>query len=72
VGIFETGSLKLFTHWLPTAILLISASWVSRTIGVSHQHLAQDFLILLKVEISKECLYGIHLLILIRTKNEKL
>jgi hypothetical protein len=38
---FEIGFLKLFAHWLQTAILLISAFWVARITGVSHQHLAQ-------------------------------
>jgi hypothetical protein len=37
---FEIGSCELFIYlgWLQTAILLISASWVARITGVSHQH----------------------------------
>jgi hypothetical protein len=36
---FEIGSHKLFAQcWLRTVILLISASWVARIIGMSHWH----------------------------------
>jgi energy-coupling factor transporter transmembrane protein EcfT len=39
-GFFEIGSLELFDRdWLGTVILLISASWVARITGMSHQHL---------------------------------
>jgi hypothetical protein len=42
LGIFEIGSHELFAWgWLRTTILLISASWVARITGVSHQHLAR-------------------------------
>jgi hypothetical protein len=35
LGIFEIGSCRLFA-WLWTVILMISAYWVARIIGVSH------------------------------------
>jgi hypothetical protein len=39
LGIFKIGSHKLFyPGWLRAMILLISASWVARITGVSHQH----------------------------------
>jgi hypothetical protein len=37
---FQIGAHELFTQgWLQTSILLISASWVARITGMSHQHL---------------------------------
>jgi hypothetical protein len=43
LGIFEIGrvSWTVCPGWLPTVILLISASWVARITGVSHRRLAQ-------------------------------
>jgi hypothetical protein len=36
---FEIGSCELFAQgWLWPMILLISASWIDRITGVSHQH----------------------------------
>jgi hypothetical protein len=41
MSFFDTGSHKLFASGsLQTAVLLISACWVTRITGVSHQHLA--------------------------------
>jgi hypothetical protein len=41
LGIFEVGSLELFVlGWPQTMVLLISASWVVKITGISHQHLA--------------------------------
>jgi hypothetical protein len=38
MGFFEIGSHELFAQdWLQTVILLISASWVARITGMSHQ-----------------------------------
>jgi hypothetical protein len=36
----NTVSQTICPGWLQTMILLISASWVARIIGLSHQHLA--------------------------------
>jgi hypothetical protein len=42
MGFFRIGSHELFCLvWLQTMILLISATCVTRTTGVSHQHLAE-------------------------------
>jgi hypothetical protein len=49
---FEIGSLELFAQgWLQTVILLISASWVARIIGVSHWHLAGLDFLLVKIKV---------------------
>jgi hypothetical protein len=42
LNIFKIASLELFAQgWLQTLILLISAFWVARITGMSHQHPAQ-------------------------------
>jgi hypothetical protein len=42
LGFFEIGSRELYCPgWLPAMILLISASWVARFIGMSHRHPAE-------------------------------
>jgi hypothetical protein len=42
IGFYKIGSCKVFAKdWLQTGILLISASWIARITGVSHQDLSQ-------------------------------
>jgi hypothetical protein len=45
LGIFKIDSQTICPGWLQTAILLISASWVARIRGISHQRPAQLFLL---------------------------
>jgi hypothetical protein len=58
LGFFQDRILwTIFPDWLQTMILLISASWVARITGVSHQHQTQSCELLFEVNIPKTLSY---------------